>query len=69
MASGQDQQHVFGLTFVLQPSREGFNNLTKCLDVLRTKWPSMDQQQEIIIHHFYFEVNSSSCNCQIRLRV
>ena len=60
MASGQDQQHVFGLTFVLQPSQEGFSNLTKCLDALRSKWPNLDNDQEKLIQHFYFEVENYS---------
>ncbi len=54
-----EHQHMFALTFLLQPSWDEFDHVTKCLENLRSKWPSTNQKEEMI-QHFYFEVSSNT---------
>lgn len=57
-----EHQHLFALTFVLQPNWDEFDHLTKCLDSLQSKWPRTEPR-EGIIQHFYFEANNKKILC------
>ena len=51
------EQHMFALTYVLQTTRDGFANLTKCVNALQTQWPKDGGDEDGVFQHFYFEVS------------